>query len=107
MDGPVVDLDRRDRATRNEDTPCFAQHFGRVGDVLEEPHHPDMIKRLVLERERVSVCLEQGGLDPSSLEVRAGEAELLRLDVDTMEADTGELLPEDSQHCAHAATDLE
>jgi len=35
-----------------------------------------MIERLVLERERVCVSLQQGGLDPGSLEMPAGEVEL-------------------------------
>src|SRR5437016_60198 len=107
MGGRVVDVDRGDRGARNKDTPCFAQHFGWIGDMLEEPHHPDMVERLVLERERVCVSLTQGGLDTGALEVAPGELELLRLDVDAVEADTGELLPEDRQHCADAAPDLE
>jgi hypothetical protein len=62
-----------------------------------------MIERRILERERMRVSLEQGGRDPGSLEVPAGELELRRLDVDTVEADAGELLPEDGKHCADAA----
>ena len=52
-----------------------------------------------------------GQSDPAvrelSLEVPAGVVELLRLDVDSRQADAGELLSQYRQHCAHAAPDLE
>jgi len=105
--GCVVDLDRRDRATGDEDAPRFAQDLGRVSHVLEEPHHPHVVERLVGKRERSRVSLDQGGLDSGSLEVPAGERELLRLDVDAVQDDPGELLAENRQHRADTATDLE
>ena len=78
-----------------------------VGDVLQEPHHPDVVERLILERKRESVGLQQGRLDPGPREVLAGEGELLRLDVDAEQPNTRELLPEHREHRAHAAADLE
>jgi hypothetical protein len=105
--GRVVDLDRGDRAARHQDSPGLAQNRKWIGDVLQEPHHPDVVERLVRERERERVSLQQGCLDPGPLEVPAGEVELLRLDVDAGQADARELLSEHREHCTDAAADLE
>ena len=75
--------------------------------MLQEPHHPDVVERLVLERERESVGLAQGRLDPGPREVLASEVELLRLDVDAEQPNARELLPEHREHRAHARADLE
>jgi hypothetical protein len=40
----VVDLVRRDRAAFDEHAASFAQRRRRIGDVLEEPHHPDVVE---------------------------------------------------------------
>jgi hypothetical protein len=75
--------------------------------VLEEPHHPDVVERLVVERECAGIRLDEGGLHTGSLEVPARVRELLRLDVDAVEADARELLAEHRQHRADAAPDLQ
>ena len=66
-----------------------------------------MVERLVLERERQSVGLEHGRLDPGPREVLAGESELLGLDVDAGQPNPWKLLSEHREHSAHAAADLE
>ena len=88
-------------------TPSLVQRCRRIGDVLEQPHHPDVVERPVLERERERIGLTQGRRDPGPLEVRAGEVELLALDVDAERRTPGILLPEHRQHRADAAADLE
>ena len=75
--------------------------------MLEEPHHPDVVERLVLERELARIGLAQRCLDSGPLEVPARVVELLRLDVDSRQADAGELLSQYRQHSAHAGPDLE
>ena len=75
--------------------------------MLEEPHHPDVVERRVLERERQRVGFQQCRLDSASLEVNTRELELLRLDVDAEQSHARELLPEHRQHRSHAAADLE
>ena len=75
--------------------------------MLQQPHHPDVLERLVLERECERIGLHEGCVDPGSLEVSPGELELLRLDVDAGQADARELLPEHRQDRADAGADLE
>ena len=75
--------------------------------MLEEPHHPDMIEVPIRKREGECVGLTQRRLDAGALEVPPREVELLLLDVHAVELDTGELLSEHCQHCAHAGADFE
>jgi hypothetical protein len=105
--GRVVDLDRRDPAARDENTPGFAQRRMRVADVLEEPHHPDVVERLIAERERERVSLHKRRVHPRSPKVSAGEFELLLLDVDAVESDLWEFLTKDSEDGADSAANLE
>ena len=79
----------------------------RVGDVLEQPHHPDVVERLVLEWECESIGFLQRCLDPGPLEVTAGEVELPRLAVDAEQAEPRKFLSEHRQYCTHSAADLE
>jgi hypothetical protein len=58
-------------------------------------HHPDVVERLLAERERERVSLNKRRVDPHSLEVFAGEFELFLLDVDAEESDLREFLTED------------
>jgi hypothetical protein len=103
----VVDLDRCNRPARRQHAARLAQRGDRVREVLQEPHHPDVVERLVVEGERQRVRLQQGRLDPGLRQVRACELELLRLDVHTREGDTGKLLPKHRHHGTDAAADLE
>jgi hypothetical protein len=103
----VVDLDRGDRTPGLEHASRLAQDLDRIGDVLEEPHHPDVVERTILERKRQGVGIHQRRLDAGPLEVAAGEVELLRFDVDSREDDPRKLLAEDSEHRTDAAPDLE
>jgi hypothetical protein len=66
-----------------------------------------VVERLFIERERERVSLQQGRLDPRSLEVNAGEIKLLSLDIDAEESNTREFLSEDRQDRADSAADLE
>lgn len=103
----VVHLDRGDPTAGNEHAPGLAERRRRLGEVLEEPHGPDVVERPVRERERERVGLEQGRLDTGLLEMPARVVELRGLDVDPVETDAGELLSQHGQHGAHAAADLE
>jgi hypothetical protein len=105
--GGVVDFDSGDRAARDEDAACFAQDGRGIGDVLEEPHHPHVVERLVGEREGQRVGLDQRRVDSGPLEMPARELELLRLDVDAGQANAGELLPEHRQDGTNSTTHLE
>ena len=75
--------------------------------MLEEPHHPDVVVRLVAERERERISLGQGRLDPRPPQVAAGEVELTRFDVNAGESNAREFLPEDREYRADSAADLE
>jgi hypothetical protein len=66
-----------------------------------------VFERPVLERECERVRLYERRLDARPRKVLAGERELLRLDVDAVELDAGELLSEHGEHRTHPATDLE
>jgi hypothetical protein len=66
-----------------------------------------VVEGLVRERELDRVALRQGCLDPGALEVRAGELQLLRLDIETEEPHARILLTKDGQHGAHPAAHLE
>ena len=105
--GRIVDLDRGDPPLGYEHTPGLAEGSRRVGNVLEQPHHPDVVERSVFERERERIRLTQRCLDSDPLEVDTGEFELLLFDVDTEQLDTWVVLPEHRQNCADAAADLE
>jgi hypothetical protein len=66
-----------------------------------------VVERVLPERERQRITLYQAGCYPGSLQMSAGELELLLLDVHADEADAREFLPEDRQDGAHSAAHLE
>ena len=66
-----------------------------------------MVEGGVLERDGGRIRLDQRRLDARALEVPPRVLELLRLDVDAGEAQTGELLPEHGEHGPDAAAQLE
>jgi hypothetical protein len=41
----------------------FSEDCRRIGDVLEEPHHPDVVERFIRKQKRDRVGLYQAGLD--------------------------------------------
>jgi hypothetical protein len=94
MAARVVDLDRGDRAARREHAARLTEGRHRVREVLQEPHHPDVVERVVVEGERQGVGLQQGRIDARLRQVRAGEVELPLLDVDPGQLDAGKLLAE-------------
>ncbi len=75
--------------------------------MLEEPHHPDVVERFLVERELERVSLHKRRVDPDSLEVSAGEFELLPLDVDAEKSGVREFLTKDCEDGADSAADLE
>jgi catechol 2,3-dioxygenase-like lactoylglutathione lyase family enzyme len=105
--GRVIDLNGGESAAGDEHAPGVAQRRRRVADVLEQPHHPDVVEGLVRERQGKRVALAQGRLDSGSPEMAARELELCRLDVDADETQTGKLLSEHGQHRADATSDFE
>jgi hypothetical protein len=107
MAGRVVDLDRCDRSAGREDAARLAQRRDRVREVLQEPHHPDVVERLVVEGQRQRVGLHQRRVDPGRCQVRSRECELPCLDIDAREMDAGEFLAEHRHHGTHAAADLQ
>jgi hypothetical protein len=66
-----------------------------------------VVERAGAERERERISLDQARFDPRSLQVFAGEIELLLLDVDADEADAWEFLPQDCEDSADSAAELE
>ncbi len=75
--------------------------------MLEEPHHPNVVEELILERKRERVGLTQRCPDAGALEVPPRKVELLLLDVNAVELDTGELLSEHCEDCADARAHLD
>ena len=75
--------------------------------MLEEPHHPDVVEERIRERERECVGLTQRRLDAGAHEVPPRKVKLLRLDINAVELDTGELLSEHCKDCADPGTDLD
>ena len=66
-----------------------------------------MVEELIRERERECVGLTQPCLDAGALQVPPRKVELLLLDVNAVELDTGELLSEHCEDCADAGADLD
>jgi hypothetical protein len=66
-----------------------------------------VVERLCLEWQRERVSLHERRANACSLQVAASELELFRLDVDADELNARELLAEDRQDSAYAATNLE
>jgi hypothetical protein len=85
----------------------FAQRRRSVADVLEKPHHPDVVKRALAKRDRKRVSFHKRRVDPSSPEVSASEFELFLLNVDAEESDVREFLTEDREDGADSTADLE
>jgi hypothetical protein len=75
--------------------------------MLEEPHHPDVVERFRLERERKRIRASQVGFDTQSREIVATELDLTRLDVDARQDEARKRLSQDAQHGTDSAADLE
>ncbi len=66
-----------------------------------------MVERRVRVGKLERVGPAEVGSQPEAGEMHTGDVELTFLDVDTGQLDAGKGLPEDSEHRAHAAPDLE
>src|SRR5581483_12524029 len=94
-------------AAHREHASRLEQHGPRVRHVLEEPHHPDVVEGLVVERQRSGVSLHERRLDTRSLEVFRRRLELTALDVDAGEPQAPVLLAENGEDGTDSAADLE
>jgi hypothetical protein len=92
---------------RDQNASYFTKRADRVGHVLEEPHHPDVVERSVVVWELKAVGRAELRRDSPLANVIVGHLDLACLEIDARKRHSGECFSEDPKHRAYAAADLE